>query len=195
MNAVLSLWAERSWESARQRALNRPRMWHLVLLANHFVLQARLWWLCRDLNKTRWAAGVCVLSWCCNFVSPPPGELCGRGWSQLGEGHSGDTFWRDLGGKRPRRWCTNRAYHIATRRPWVMQVSLGVLKPGRHLELLYCFLAARGPPKPRASVQLWPTYYKCRVLGVNFFSHGRDCARGAALGSATSRPRSRRRCR
>jgi hypothetical protein len=33
----------------------------------------------------------------------------GRGWSQLGGGHSGDAFWRDLGGKRPRRWCTNRA--------------------------------------------------------------------------------------
>ena len=27
----------------------------------------------------------------------PPGELCGRGWSQLGGGRSGDALWRDLG--------------------------------------------------------------------------------------------------
>jgi hypothetical protein len=45
------------------------------------------------------------------FLAPPPGERCGRGWSQLGGGHSVDAFWRDLGGKRPRRWCTNRASH------------------------------------------------------------------------------------
>jgi hypothetical protein len=54
--------------------------------------------------------GVCGLSWCCKKkLAPPGGELCGRGWSQLGGGHSGDALWRDyLGGKgeRPRRWCS-----------------------------------------------------------------------------------------
>jgi hypothetical protein len=40
----------------------------------------------------------------------PPGGALRPGWSQLGGGHSGDAFWRDLRGKRPRRWCTNRAY-------------------------------------------------------------------------------------
>jgi hypothetical protein len=43
------------------------------------------------------------VSWWCvlvlQFFLPPPGELCGRGWSQLGGGHSGDAFRRDWGGK------------------------------------------------------------------------------------------------
>ena len=47
------------------------------------------------------------------FFLASPGELCGRGWSQLGGGHSGDAFWMArFGGKRPRRWCTNRAYPL-----------------------------------------------------------------------------------
>jgi hypothetical protein len=48
------------------------------------------------------------------FLASPGGELCGRGWSQLGGGHSGDALWRDLGGKWPRRWCTNRASYPAS---------------------------------------------------------------------------------
>jgi hypothetical protein len=56
-------------------------------------------------------------------------DRTGRGWSQLGGGHSGDAFWRDLEGKWPRRWCTNRAYCLLPgavaprmaqcRRPWL----------------------------------------------------------------------------
>jgi hypothetical protein len=54
------------------------------------------------------SARVCAGRWfrvfVLHFFLPPPGELCDRGWSQLGGGHSGDAFWRDLGGKRPRLW-------------------------------------------------------------------------------------------
>jgi hypothetical protein len=33
---------------------------------------------------------------------PFPGQLCGRGWSELGEGHwGGGGFWQDLGGNGP----------------------------------------------------------------------------------------------
>jgi hypothetical protein len=32
------------------------------------------------------------------MFSPPPDQLCGRGWSQLGGGHSGDALCRDSGG-------------------------------------------------------------------------------------------------
>jgi hypothetical protein len=47
-----------------------------------------------------------------HFFLPPPGERCGRCWSQLGGGHSGDAFWRDLGGNGPAAGALNRAY------PW-----------------------------------------------------------------------------
>jgi hypothetical protein len=39
------------------------------------------------------------------FFLPPPGELCGQCWDQLGGGHSGDAFWRDLGGNGPDSWA------------------------------------------------------------------------------------------
>jgi hypothetical protein len=107
---VLTLWAERSWESCRQRALGRP-------------VTARS--LPRTKNSERARTGgyrtklpiplprgplwfVLGLHF---FLGLPRGEQrCGRCWSQLGGGHSGDALWRGLGGGRPRRWCVNRAY-------------------------------------------------------------------------------------
>jgi hypothetical protein len=41
MNAVLTLWAGRSWESTHHRGHMIAPTWHLVLLANHFWLRAR----------------------------------------------------------------------------------------------------------------------------------------------------------
>jgi hypothetical protein len=54
-----------------------------------------------EAKANRRAAALCVLSWGREFASPPPGELCGLGGSQLGGWHSGDAFWRDLAGNGP----------------------------------------------------------------------------------------------
>jgi hypothetical protein len=40
------------------------------------------------------------------FLARPPGERCGRCWSQLGGGHSGDALWRDLGANGPEFWAS-----------------------------------------------------------------------------------------
>jgi hypothetical protein len=44
MEAVLTLWAERSWESTGQMALNRPRM-APGAARKQFVAAIEIWWL------------------------------------------------------------------------------------------------------------------------------------------------------
>jgi len=89
MKAVLTLWAERSWESCRQRALGRP-----VIAPRagrkRFLPASQIWWLPKpgtnSLGPGRWPLVVCLGA--VNLLASP-GELCGRGWSQLGGVHSG----------------------------------------------------------------------------------------------------------
>jgi hypothetical protein len=110
MKAVLALWAERSWESTRQKALDRPRMAPSAARERFFACKRDLW-LCRDLNKSRRPRGSVFCLGAAKKIAPP-GGLCGRGWPQLGAGWwgalwgcplaSGEFFW----GGRSRRWCT-----------------------------------------------------------------------------------------
>jgi hypothetical protein len=72
---------------------------HLLRLANYLLLRSRSGGS-PSLGQIRSGRGCLCSVLVLHFFLPPPGGLCGRGWSPLGGGHSGDAFWRDarLGG-------------------------------------------------------------------------------------------------
>jgi hypothetical protein len=90
---------------------------------------SEIWWLSQLGTYFAGPRGSVFCLGAAFLFSPPPGERCGRGWPQRGGGPSGDAFWRGLEGKRPRCWCTNRAYCLLPgavaprmaqcRRPWL----------------------------------------------------------------------------
>jgi hypothetical protein len=106
VNAVLAFGPGDLGHSSRQRALSRSRTAptaarKLICCCDRDLVALQAW----DKFAIRSGRGcLCSVS-VLHFFLPPPGGLCGRGWSQLGGWHTGDALWRYLGGGRPRR-CT-----------------------------------------------------------------------------------------